>query len=130
MLLIVYGWNTPLEIYNTAPPGTPIAAASSYSNTSNGFDTWIELLYLSNRGIEVNTWSGSRGWLPGTNHPSSMSNSTANARSYSALAVTAIGKAFAVVTEGQNNMIDSWQVADDTLDWTSTGTVDIGSAWR
>ena len=56
--------------------------------------------------------------------------STTNAYVYSAVAVTAIGRAFAVVnTAGQKASIASWQVADDTVDWISTGNVDIGSAW-
>ena len=58
-----------------------------------------------------------------------MTNST-NANVYGAVAVTAIGRAFAVVnTAGQKAFIAAWQVADDTVDWISTGNVDIGSAW-
>ena len=59
-----------------------------------------------------------------------MANSTTNAHVYGAVAVTAAGRAFAVVnTAEQKASIAAWQVADDTVDWISTGTVDIGSAW-
>lgn len=64
------------------------------------------------------------------NHPLSMTNSTANPKIYGALAVTAIGRAFAVILTGdQKYAIESWQVADDFVSWTSTGRVDIGNAW-
>lgn len=120
-----------MQTYNAAAPGTPIAAASSYSNISTGYETWIELLSLSATGIEVDTWSGQiNDWLEHDNHPSSMANSTANAKTYEAVAVTAMGQAFAAVSiSDEKYIIESWQVADDMVDWSSTGTVDIGNAW-
>lgn len=127
----VAGWFPDTQTYNAAPPSTPIAAVSSYSNVSTGYDTWIELLSLSATGIEVGSWSGLIGrWLVQNNHPSPMTNSTANPKIYGALTVTAIGRAFAVVsTNDQKYVIESWQVADDLVSWTSTGTVNIGNAW-
>lgn len=122
-----------MQTYNAAPPGTPIAAASSYSNLSLGYHTWIGLLSLSATGIEVASWSGLIGkWLVQNNHPLPMTNSTANPKIYGALAVTAIGRAFAFVSTSDQDpkyAIESWQVADDFVSWTSTGTVNIGSAW-
>lgn len=124
-------WIPDIQTYNAAPAGTPIAAASSYSNALTGYDTWIELLSLSATGIQVGSWSGlDARWLVQDNHPSPMTNSTANPKIFGALAVTAIGRAFAVVsTSDQKHAIESWQVADDFVSWTSTGTVNIGGAW-
>lgn len=74
--------------------------------------------------MEVNTWSGyAKTWVKQDNHPSAMANSTANVKSYTAIAVTAIGSAFAVVQSAGNDSIQSWQVNENLLDWTSTGTV-------
>lgn len=124
-------WFPDTQTYNVAPPGTPIAAVASYSGISIGRDTWIELLSLSSTGIAVGSWSSVIGqWLVLDNHPSPMTNSTANPKIYGALAVTATGRAFAVVsTSNQTYTIESWQLADDIVSWTSTGTVDIGNAW-
>ena len=57
-----------------------------------------------------------------------MTNSTENKRIYGSIAMTAAGKAFAVVTPNVTE-IQSWQVGDDMVDWTSIGVVDIGKAW-
>lgn len=57
-----------------------------------------------------------------------MANSTANPGIYGALAVTAAGQAFGVTTTNVTK-IQSWQLADDMLSWSSTGVVGIGSAW-
>lgn len=70
LTLLVSGWNFSKEIYNKAPTETPIAAASSYSNVTAGYETWRQLLKLSKEGVEVNTWSGDKNgvrsslWLP------------------------------------------------------------------
>ena len=59
-----------------------------------------------------------------------MANSTGSGRSYGSVAVTATGTAFGVVKQdGQVDKIESWQVQDDTVDWTLVGNVDIGGAW-
>ena len=59
-----------------------------------------------------------------------MANSTSDQKSYGAVAVTAIGSAFGVVKQmGQADTIESWQVADDMIDWTSVGKVDLGGIW-
>jgi hypothetical protein len=89
------------------------------------------VLSLSKEGIEVDTWSGAiNNWLEHENHPSAMSNSTANVITYRSIAVTALGSAFAVVSqEGQEDVIEWWQVADDLVDWSFVGNVDVGSAW-
>jgi hypothetical protein len=126
----VYGWSVNEQIYYAVPPGTPIAAASAYSNVSSGLESWIEVLSLSDSGVEVDTWSGEiNDWLQHDAHPSVMANSTRNGTVYGSVAVTAIGNAFAVVTENQSDTIQSWQVANDLIDWGSVGTVDIGRAW-
>jgi len=55
-----------------------------------------------------------------------MSNSTKNAKSYGAVAMTAMGKAFAVVGspgDQGNASVESWSMNDDLTDWTYTGTV-------
>ena len=59
-----------------------------------------------------------------------MANTADSGRSYESVAVTAIGTAFGVVKQdGQVDKIESWQVQDDTVDWTLVGNVDIGGAW-
>ena len=129
--IAIASWGLNAQTYNAIPSGSPIAAASSYSNVSKGFETWIEVLSVSNRGIEVNTWSGAiNDWLEQYTHPSAMANSTGSERSYGSVAVTATGTAFGVVQQdGQVDRIESWQVQDDTVDWSSVGTVDLGGAW-
>ena len=109
------------------PEGSPIAAASSFSSLSTGSNTWIKVLSLSNTGIEVDTWSGGTNtWLQNSSRPSTMSNSTSEG-SFRSIAVTALGRAFAVEsTPGKENIIQSWQL-EDNVDWKETGNVDIGS---
>ena len=59
-----------------------------------------------------------------------MVNSTGSGQSYGSVAVTATGIAFAVVKQdGHVDRIESWQVQDDTVDWTLVGDVDLGGAW-
>jgi len=60
-----------------------------------------------------------------------MVNSTSNKKIYGSVAATAIGTAFSVVEQdGQVDTVESWQVADDMVDWSLTGNVDLGGAWR
>jgi hypothetical protein len=121
---LVDGWSDTEQVYNIAVAGTPLAAASSYLNVSTGYELWIQMLQISETGVEANSWSGNiNDWLDQYNHPSVMANSTVNIKSYSAIAMTAIGSAFAVVTSGGNDTIQAWQVNDNLLDWTSSGTV-------
>jgi hypothetical protein len=97
---------------------------------STGFETWIQVMQLSGQGVELSTWSGAiNDWLEYYYHPSPMANSTGNVKTYGALAVTAIGSAFAVVNQAGVDTIQSWQVNDDLLDWTATGEVDLGGVW-
>ena len=119
------------QLYGIIPSGSPIAAASSYSNLSNGFETWIEVLHLSNRGIRVSTWSGAlNDWLQQDIQVPVMANSTSSHKSYGDVGVTAIGYAFGVVMQdGQPDAIESWQAEGTLLDWNSTGTVNLGGAW-
>ena len=71
------------------------------------------------------TW---RSLLKDENHRLVMANSTENKQNYGSVAMTAAGKAFAVVTSNVTE-IQSWQVGDDMIDWTSIGTVGIGNVW-
>ncbi len=49
---------------------------------------------------------------------------------YGDVAVTATGNAFGVVIQdGQVDGIENWLVADDMVDWSLIGHVDIGGAW-
>ena len=125
------GWNLNVERYSPISSGSPIAAASSYTNVSSGLETWIEALSISERGIQVSTWSGEANyWLQAYNVPTAMTNSTSDQKVYGAVAVTAMGSAFGVVKKkGQADTIESWQVADDMIDWTSGGNVDLGGIW-
>lgn len=118
-------------MYYSIPSGSPIAAASSYSNVSTGHETWIEVLSLSNEGIEVDTWWGAiNDWLEQHNHPSVMVNLTSSKKIYGDVAVAATGNAFGVVIQdGQVDKIENWQVADDMVDWSLVGNVDLGGAW-
>ncbi|KAL9608036.1 MAG: hypothetical protein Q9167_007104 [Letrouitia subvulpina] len=126
----VDGWSLNEQILGTIPSGSPIAAASSYSNVSTGYETWIEVLCLSSQGIQVNTWSGTQeNWLQ-IMHPSVMANLTSSQKSYGDVAVTATGNAFGVVMQdGQADAIENWLVEDDLLDWNSIGIVNLGGAW-
>ena len=59
-----------------------------------------------------------------------MANSTGNVKTYEDVAVTAIGNAFAVVKQdGQADAIEYWKVADDLVDWTLIGNVDLNGTW-
>ena len=129
--MLVDGWSLNEQIYDTIPSRSPIATASSYSNVSTGYETWIQVLFVSNQGIEVNTWSGAiNDWLDQDTHPSVMANSTSNKKAFEDVAVTATGNAFGVVKqEGQADAIKNWQVSDDMVDWNLIGNVDLGDAW-
>ena len=129
--IAIASWGLNIQTYGAIPSGSPIAAASSYSNVSTGYETWVEVLSVSNKGVLVNTWSGAiNNWLEQYNRPSAMVNSTGSGRSYGSVAVTAAGIAFGVVKQdGQVDKIESWQVQDDTVDWSLVGNVDLGGAW-
>lgn len=88
-------------------------------------------MFISNGSIEVNTWSGTvDDWLEQYNVPSVMANSTSDKKVYGAVAVTAIGNAFGVVKQiGQADTIETWLVADDMVDWSLVGNVDLGGVW-
>lgn len=59
-----------------------------------------------------------------------MTNSTKNMKRYDSVAVTAIGNAFGVVKQdGQADAIENWQVADDMLDWSLVGNVNLNGTW-
>jgi hypothetical protein len=124
-------WSYSEQVYLEAVYGTPIAATSSYQNTSTDAVLWIELLSLSSAGIEVDTWTGAAGgWIAHERHPSQMSNSTNNELTFGSIAMTSMGAAFGVVQlPNRTEVIQSWQVADDFVDWTSAGYVDIGDSW-
>ncbi|KAL9624163.1 MAG: hypothetical protein Q9160_001685 [Pyrenula sp. 1 TL-2023] len=153
----VSGWYPNQQIYDPIPVGSPIAAASSYTNVPTGFETWIEVLsHSGNSGngasasdsannstndIQVNTWSGAiNDWLAQGRNPlttATASNSTSGGsdteRVYGSLAVTALGQAFAVTTQMKGNRyvdkIEQWQLRGDMLEWSVMGEVDIGGSW-
>ena len=117
-------------------PGSPIAAASSYSSTSTGYEDWIEVLSVSPEGIAVNTWSGQiNGWLELAAHPPALANMTGSKNvtkeTFGDLAVTATGAAFAVISsdDGSVDTIENWQVEDDTVTWNYVGNVSLGGVW-
>lgn len=130
-LNIVDGWSLNAQVYDNISFGSPIAAASSYANLTSGFENWIEVLFISHRGVQVNTWSGAiNDWLEFNANPSVMANSTSNPKLYGSVAVTATGNAFGVVKQtGQMDKIENWQVEDDMVDWKLVGNVDLGGAW-
>lgn len=130
--ITVTGWSLDDQSYNTIPSGAPIAAASSYSNVSSGFETWIETLSVSDKGIEVSTWSGAiNDWLEQYNYPSVMVNATGGGKSYGAVAVTATGSAFGVVKQdGHVDEIENWKLQDDMVDWSLIGNVDLSGVWE
>lgn len=85
-------------------------------------------MFLSAKGVQVKTW------LAGDNQqytsPSVMANSTSNQKSYGALSVTALGRAFAVASQkGQVDAIESWKVEENALDWKSTGGIVLDGIW-
>lgn len=127
----VAGWSLNEKTFNVIPSGSAIAAASSYTNVSTSQETWIEVLSVFDKGLEVDTWSGAiDGWLELYEHPSAMENATGDGKVYGSVAVTAIGRAFAVARQdGLVDEIESWQVEDDMVDWSLAGKVDLDGAW-
>ena len=120
-------WSLNYLSLNSIPLGSPIAVAS-HTRFSDSQQPWIEVLSLSTNGIEVHTWLLTHEWSSGR-HPSAMANST-NMKSYESVAVTATGKAFAVVKQdGQADSIESWRVEDDLINWRSTENVDLHGTW-
>jgi len=59
-----------------------------------------------------------------------MSNISQVDSSYEAVAMTATGIAFGVLSKNGTDTIESWQLNDDYINWASTGVVDIGTAWK
>lgn len=94
----------------------------------DGFELWIQLLSVSDQGVVVNPWYAGN-WLTHPPNPYLMSNSTEYPRKFGSIAMTASAKAYAVVMSANITEIQSWQVADDLINWSSTGKVDIGKAW-
>lgn len=106
-------------------------AAASYSTVSPvGLPTWIELLSPTESGFKVDTWSGNiNNWLQYDLYPPTMT-TLSGQRAFGAAAVTAIGTAFSIVGKhGEKDTIEVWQVADDMVDWTPAGNIDVGDAW-
>lgn len=128
---IVTAWSLSTQVYDVVAPGSEIAAASSYTNISSGFEDWIEVLSISGRGVQVETWSGAiNDWLLHSARPSAMANMSSNGKIYESVAVTATGCAFAAVRQdGRSDQIQYWQVDDNLVDWTLVGNVDTGDAW-
>ncbi|PQE32932.1 fungal fucose-specific lectin protein [Rutstroemia sp. NJR-2017a WRK4] len=132
-----YKWHLNAVTYYAMAMRSPIATSASYdiveytNKVLTGYELWGETLVMSDSGIKVNTYSGPHNdWEGMGRHPSPMSNSTYNERVFKSMAVTAIGAAFAVVgRDEQPDVIEGYQVASDTLNWVSTGTVDIGDVW-
>ena len=118
-------WSLSQSIYQAAPFGSVLAAASSNSTLSTGYPTWTQLLSAYTGGIQVSIWSAAGGdWGPRLLRPSIMSNS--NGKVYGSVAVTAMGSAFGVVErQGQNDEIEIWQGYDDMQSWTLTGNVNL-----
>ena len=128
--LSVNAWGLTAQVYSPVLYGSLIAAASSYSNVSSGYETWIEVLSLAETGIEVSTWSGAiNDWLVQNANPPVMASN--GKKFYGGITITALGKAFAVVTtrNGQqaNDTIESWQVANDLVDWSFIGNVNVSN---
>lgn len=126
-------WNLAATIYDDIPNnGSFIAAASSYSNATTGYPTWVSRLAISDRGVQISAKSGALNkWVQKGVNPSVMSNSTTNRRNYGSVAVTAMGSAFGVVSE-QNvvDRIEHWQVEDNTVDWKLVEDLDLGDSWK
>ncbi|ESZ92402.1 hypothetical protein SBOR_7210 [Sclerotinia borealis F-4128] len=127
-------WSINAATYYSLTFGVPIAASASYTNVKStgdvktGFETWGETLTLSHLGLKINTYMGAHNdWEVMGVHPSAMSNSTQNPKVFKSIAATAIGAAFIVVeNDGKADVIESYQVEDDAVNWSSAGTVDIG----
>ena len=118
-----------MQTYAAFSKGSPIAAASSYSNVSAGFESWIKVLSLSSSGIKVNTWEGTENdWSSYYASPTQLANSTLNEKLYGDVAMTATGTAFAVTQQGDGApQIQSWQLADDFHSWEEGSAIE---AWR
>ena len=136
------GWSLNEMTLSAIPPSSPIAAASSYDNFTNGFEDWIEILSVYSKGIEVMTWSGAiNGWQELAARPPVLANVTEingskniTEKIFGDLAVTATGAAFAVVTTLDDGMsadsIENWQVDDDAVTWAFVGNVSLDGAWN
>ncbi|KAM3075298.1 hypothetical protein ACMFMG_007260 [Clarireedia jacksonii] len=132
-----YRWHLNAVSYYAMAMRSPIASSASYdiveytNRVLTGYELWGETLVMSDTGIKVNTYSGPHNdWEGMGRRPSAMSNSTYNQRVFKSMTVTATGAAFAVVGRAeQADVIEGYRVADDTLNWISTGTVDIGDVW-
>lgn len=120
-------------VYDTIPNGSHIAAAASYSNAALGYPTWVEVLTVNHRGVQVSTKSGAvNKYIQQGANPSVMANSTTanNQRLYGSVAVTSTGNAFGVVAEqGLVDRIVNWQVEDDMVDWKLVGNVNLNGTW-
>ena len=134
--VVTPGWIVNHQVFASIPSGSPIAASVSYTNGSNGFQSWLEVLSVSSKGIQTNTWSGEiSDWLELAAYPVAMRNDTdgtdaGKRKSYGDVAVTATGTAFAVVMqEGEADTIEKWQVEDDVVTWDFVGIVNLGGAW-
>lgn len=123
------GWSLNVQTYDTFPFGSPIAAASAFSNdSSNGFESWIQVLSLGGAGVRVNTWEATiNDWAQDYATPSLMANSTGNQKMYGPLAMTPIGGAYAVTQVGDEPaIIENWHLQDDFVTWQKTSEID---AW-
>lgn len=116
------------QAYTPIPFGSPIAAGSAYSNVTNGLESWIQVLTLSNSGVKVNSWAGTKNdWTELFASPSTFANSTVNPKLYGNLAMTANGGAFVVTQEADKTpSIENWQLRDDFISWDQVGAID---AW-
>ena len=96
---------------------------------TSGTESWIQVLSVAKTGITTNSWDGqTRNWVLVLNQNAVFSNATSK-KSIEAVAVTATGKAFAAVSLNGTDSIESWQLADDFVNWSSTGEVEIKNAW-
>lgn len=121
----INAWSLNEQTYFVISSGSSIAAASSYLSVSTRLRTWIEVLSVSRKGIEVNTWSRAiKNWLEEHINPSVMVKPTTNDELYEYVTVTAVGDTFGEVRQdGQANVIENWKVADNMLDWSLIGDV-------
>jgi hypothetical protein len=125
--LAATAWQPAYQSYQSISAAAPIAVASSYTNVTSGLETWIQLLAASSTGVAVNCWTGlSNGWKQMDAQPSVMSNQTKEGVSYSGVSVTSLGMAFGIQTEvGKSDMVQSWLLGSNALDWTSSYKEDI-----